>query len=83
MDPIGLILSRLAVNPHTAEARALRRAMLAVIATDQEMADADVWALGKDARGLLDAFAAYRLGGRYKQAELEVIAGRLRAEAPA
>jgi hypothetical protein len=43
------------------------------------MTEADLWALGKDALGLLDAFIEYRIEGRYKQVELEIIAGRLRA----
>jgi hypothetical protein len=43
------------------------------------MTEADLWALGKDALELLDAFIEYRIEGRYKQVELEIIAGRLRA----
>jgi hypothetical protein len=62
-----------------AEARALRKATLAVIDTHADMTEADLWALGKDALGLLDAFIEYRIEGRYKQVELEIIAGRLRA----
>ena len=82
LDPVWLIMSRLAVNGYTAEARALRKATLAVIDAQADMADADLWALGKDALGLLDAFVADRLSGRYKQADLEIIANRLRAAAP-
>lgn len=42
------------------------------------LSDADLWALGTDALGLLNAFAAYRLTGRYSARELEIYADRLR-----
>ena len=83
LDPVGMIFSQLAANGHTVEARALRKAALAVIDTYADVTDADLWALGKDALGLLDAFAAYRFTGLYKQVELDIMARRLRAEAPA
>lgn len=82
-DPIRLILSQLADNGHTLEARALRKTVLAVIDTYADVTDADLWALGTDALGLLDAFATYRFTGLYKQVELDTIARKLRAEAPA
>jgi hypothetical protein len=57
VDPIGIILTRLGVNPNTIESRALRKATLAVIATEGAMSDKDIWALGTDALALPDAFA--------------------------
>jgi hypothetical protein len=72
VDPIGIILTRVGVNPHTVESNALRNATLAVIATEGKMSDNDLWALGADALGLLDPFAAYRLAGRYSARELEI-----------
>ena len=67
----------------TAEARALRKVTLAVIDTQAHMTEADLWALNKDALALLDAFIEYRLTGRHKQVELDIIASRLGAAAPA
>lgn len=77
IDPIGIILTRVGMNPLTAESRALRKATLAVIATEGDMAEADLWALGKDALGLLDAFALARLTRRYNARELEIFGERL------
>ena len=79
IDPLGVILTRVGVNPHTAESRALRKATVAVIATEGDLAESHLWVLGKDALGLLDAFARQRLGGRYSPLELEIFSGRLRA----
>lgn len=42
------------------------------------MLENDLWALGADALGLLDAFAAQRLTGRYSVRELEIYGDRLR-----
>jgi hypothetical protein len=42
VDPIGIILARVGTNPHTIESRALRKAMCAVIATEDHMAEADL-----------------------------------------
>ena len=77
LDPIAIILSRVSFNPHTVESRSLRKATLAVIATEGHLAESDIWALGKDALGLLDAFAARRFTGRYSAAELRVFVERL------
>jgi hypothetical protein len=81
VDPIGIILTRVRLHPHAVESQALRKATLAVIATEGDMIDADLWALGRDALGLLDAIAAYRLTGRYSARELEICAERLRGVA--
>jgi hypothetical protein len=78
VDPIGVILTRVGLHPHTVESIALRKATLAVISTEGDMADADLWALGKDALGLLDAFGAHRRAGRYSARELEIYGDRLR-----
>ena len=77
-DPIGLILARVSVNPHTTESKALRKATLAVISGEGEMTDADLGGLGKHARGLLDAFPVERLTARYRTADLTMIADKLR-----
>ena len=55
----------------------LRKATLAVIATNGDMSESDLWALSQDAFGLLDAFAEYRVTGRYRQQDLEIVAGKL------
>jgi hypothetical protein len=78
LDPIGLILTRVGVHPHTVESKALRKATFAVIATEGDMAETDLWALGADALGLLDAFALQQLTDRYSAPELEVYANRMR-----
>jgi hypothetical protein len=70
----------IAANGYTAETRALRKATLAVIDTQADMAEADLWALGKNALALLDAFIEYRIEGRYDQVQLGISAGRLRGE---
>jgi len=77
IDPVGLIMSRVSINPHTPESKALRKATRAVIATEGDMTEADLWALGQDALGLLDAFAEQRLTGRYRAPDLEMIDRRL------
>jgi hypothetical protein len=78
VDPVGIILTRVGVNPHTIESTALWKATLAVIATEGDMGDADLWALSKDALALLDAFARTRLSGRYTALELQIYGQRLR-----
>jgi hypothetical protein len=78
IDPIGIILARVSMNPNTVESRALSKACLAVIATEGEFSDTDVFALGRDARGLLDVFAVERLTARYRPQDLSMIADKLR-----
>ena len=78
LDPIGIILARIGMNQNAAESRALAKACLAVIACEGELTDADLWALGKDARGLFRAFAHNCLTSRYRVEDLERVAGRLR-----
>ena len=41
------------------------------------MTESDLWALSQDALGLLDAFAEYRMTGRYRQQDLDVVASKL------
>ena len=41
------------------------------------MTESDFWALSQDALGLLDAFAEYRVTGRYRQQDLEIVAEKL------
>jgi hypothetical protein len=66
IDPVGIILARVGMHPNTPQSRALTKATLvAVIATEGEMTEADLWALSQDALGLLDAFAADRVSGRF------------------
>ena len=78
LDPIGLILSRVSVNPHTTESKALRKATLAVIAGEGEMTTPTCRHSGRDARGLLDAFAVERLTARYRTADLAMVAEKFR-----
>ena len=65
------------MNPNTSGSKALRKATLAVIATKGDMTESDLWALSQDALGLLDAFAEYRMTGRYRQQDLDVVASKL------
>lgn len=83
LDAIGIILARIAVNRLSVESRALRKACLGVITMEGDMDESDLWALGADALGLLDAFAADRLRARYQAQDLEMIVGRLQAMARA
>ena len=78
LDPIGLIIARVGMHPMSVESRALRKSTLAVIAGEGEMSDAGLLALGKDARGQLDAFAVERLTARYRTADLAMVAEKLR-----
>lgn len=78
LDPIGVILARIGMNPDSPESRALAKACLAVIACEGEMTVADLWALGKDARGLFKAFAHNCLTSRYPSEDLEVYVRWLR-----
>ena len=73
VDPIGIILGRVGLHPNTAEARALTKATLALIARDGELPKADLWALSQDALGLLDAFAFDLLSVRYREQDLVTI----------
>lgn len=68
IDPLGIILARINLNPHTPQSRALAKAAIAVSATEGDMTEADLWALGQDALALLDAFAMCRLTKRYTPA---------------
>jgi hypothetical protein len=78
VDPICVILALIGMNPNSAESQALRKACLAVIACEGEMTVADLWALGKDARGLFEAFAHNCLTSRYPSEDLEIYARWLR-----
>lgn len=79
LDPLPLILTRVAMNRYTLESQALMRICLAVIATEGDVAESDLWALGNDARGLLNAFATRRMLGKYGQDTLDMLAKRLLA----
>lgn len=77
LDPLLLIITRIAMNRYSLESRALRRTCLAVIHLDPEVSESDIWALGTDARGLFNAFAMKRLLGEYQQADLDMLKDRL------
>jgi hypothetical protein len=49
-----------------------------VIATEGFLTELDLWALSKDALGLLDKFAVERLSNRYRAEDLAIISRRLR-----
>ncbi len=70
--------SRLGMFRNTTESKALRRATLADIATDGDMNEADLSALGQDSLGLLDAFVDHRLTGRYSEEMLATVEGTVR-----
>lgn len=71
IDPLGIILARINVNPYTPQSRALAKAAIAVATTEGDMTEADLWALSQDALALLDAFAMRRLTNKYEREMLE------------
>ena len=77
IDPIGIILGRVGLRPNTAESRALTKATLALIGRDGELTESDLWALGQDSLGMLDAFATDLLSARYHEQDLATIKKRL------
>ncbi len=77
LDPLPLIITRIGVNRYTLESQALLRVCLAVVDTEGEMVESDLWALGSDARGLLNAFAMRRMLGKYGQDSLDMLARKL------
>lgn len=79
IDALGVLLARVAMNRYNGEGRALARAAIAVVHEDREIPEADLWALGRDALGMLDAFAAKRQANGYALELLDIVADRLRA----
>ena len=80
IEPLGVILARTGLHPDTPESKALTKAVLAIIRTEGEMAETDLWALSQDALGLLDEFAERRTSGWYSSEEL--VSHESRFEAP-
>lgn len=78
LDPLLLIITRLGMNRYSDEAQAVTRICLAVIAMDEDLPESDLLTLGRDARGLISAFATRRTLGAYDQRELDVMDKRLR-----
>jgi hypothetical protein len=77
-DPIGLILDRLATDPGSYEAQALKRACIAIISREGRMTEMELLSLGPHACSLLKAFAEGRYVGRYQPAELFAFEQKLR-----
>jgi hypothetical protein len=77
VEPLLVILTRVGMNRHSVESQALIRASLAVIAQDGNLAESDLWALGSDARGLLNAFADRRQSPTYDQVYLDTLGRRI------
>ncbi len=73
LDPLPLIMTRVSMNRYSVESQALIRVCLAVIESDKDadMVESDLWALGNDALGLLNACAVKRVFVEYPKAELE------------
>jgi hypothetical protein len=78
IDPIGIIPTRVELNPNTLESRVLKKATLATITTHGEMSESDIWALSRDALVLLDTFADCVERGRYRRQDIETVATKLR-----
>ncbi len=76
LDPLPLIITRIGMNRYTLESQALLRVCLAVVETEGEMVESDLWALGSDARGSLNAFAIRRML-EYGQDSLDMLARKL------
>ena len=55
VDPLQAIYPRCQVNPETLENKTLMRIARAIEEGRGDFVDADVWALGQEALGLLDA----------------------------
>lgn len=79
IDPVGIIMTRVGLFPNTPESCSLRKATLAVIASNGEMTESDLWALSQDALTLLDAFAYGLENGRYRKEDVDVFKARLSA----
>lgn len=77
LDPLPLIITRIGVNRYTPKSQALARICQAVAATEGEMVESDLWTLGNDARGLLNAFAMRRMLGKYGRDSLDMLAHKL------
>jgi len=63
LDPMPLFITRIRVSRYSAESQAFLRTCLAAVDAEREMYAPDLWALGNDARGLLNA--KRRLEGKY------------------
>ena len=61
IDPLRVICQRWRANPATLENRTLMRIARAIEEGRGDFHDADVWALGQEALGLLDALIERRL----------------------
>jgi hypothetical protein len=77
-DPIGLILDRLATNPGSYEAQALKKACIAIVTREGRMTEMELLSLGADACSLLKAFAEWRYMSRYQPAEMFAFEQQLR-----
>jgi hypothetical protein len=63
IDPLQVICQRWRANPETLENKALMRIARAIEEKRGDFDDADIWALGQEALGLLDALIERRLSG--------------------
>ena len=63
VDPLQAIHQRFAADPETLENRTLMRITRAIEERRGDFDEADVWALGQEALGLLDALIERRLSG--------------------
>lgn len=79
VEPLLVILTRVGMNRHSVESQALIRACLAVIAEDGDLVESDLWALGRDARGLLNTFADRRQSPTYDHVYLDTLGRRISA----
>jgi len=77
IDPIGIILTRVGLHPHTPESKALVKGCLAVIDREGTMSETDLLSLSGDAVALLDRFAIERLANRYRDEDLATVAKKL------
>ena len=63
VDPLQAIYQRCQAAPETLENKTLMRIARAIEETRGDFDDADIWALGQEALGLLDALIERRLSG--------------------
>ena len=69
IDPLQVICQRWRDNPETLENRTLMRIVRVIEQKRGDFDDADIWALGQEALGLLDALIERRINSQLPSSE--------------
>ena len=72
VDPLRAIHQRCVADPETLENRTLMRVTRAIEEGRGDFDDADIWALGREALGLVDALVEGRMSGQVRRRRLPV-----------